>query len=402
MSGRPQPSPCESASSVSTTRGPRTRVLVVASTLHIGGAEQVAANLARYLDRSRFDVTACFLKENGIVGRQMLEQGVDLVPIPGWRPGRDYLTSLKLMRLIRSRQIQVVHTHDIHGLMDASLCRMIYPRFRHVHTFHWGNYPERDARYARIERALWRIPDALVAVGHTQARAIRDFYRIPEDRLRVIWNGIAPQSPEIHERVRSLVDNCNDPVIGSVSTLIPQKGIEYLLQAAHQLMNKGHRFLMLIAGEGKLRPALEQQSSELGLDSCVKFLGWVPEASRQALPACDIFVQSSLWEAMSVVVLEAMAASKPIVATNVGENSRVLVDKECALVVAPRDATALAQALESLLVDSTLGQRLAQSARDRFGQHFTIERMIENHQAMYSELVRADSHPSAAEAPASR
>src|SRR5688572_31762894 len=98
--------PSRSATTDPKSQPQRLRVLMVNSTLHIGGAEQVAANLTKHMDRRQFDVTACYLKENGIVGKQMLEAGVDLVPIPGYRGKKDYFTALKLRRLVKQRGIQ--------------------------------------------------------------------------------------------------------------------------------------------------------------------------------------------------------------------------------------------------------------------------------------------------------
>src|SRR5262245_727187 len=94
----------------------RMRILMVCSTLHVGGAERVAASLSQHLDPGRFEVTACYLKENGVVGQDMLNAGVDLVPIPGFVPKKvDRLTSLKLRKLVKERGIQLLHTHDMHG-----------------------------------------------------------------------------------------------------------------------------------------------------------------------------------------------------------------------------------------------------------------------------------------------
>lgn len=373
------------------SRSERIRLLIVNSTLHIGGAEQVAATLAERIPRDRFDVTACYLKEPGIVADQMLRAGVDLLPIPGWQPGRkDYASSLKLRRLIVASGAQVIHTHDLHGYMDGAVCRLTLPGLRHVHTFHFGNYPHRSMRHKMIERLLWRVPDALVAVGHAQAATIRSLYRIPEHRLHVIHNGVAdaPKSERGEPEVRLLPDAPPGvPVIASISTLIPQKGLEHLLDAAALLRNGGQRFLLLIAGEGKLRAPLEEQTRRLGLTDYVRFLGWVPQAPAHVFPLCDVFVQSSLWEAMSVVVLEAMAAAKPMVLTTVGENPHVAIHGETGLMVPPADARALADALHALLRDETLRARLGRAARKRYEESFTVHHMIENHARLYRDLV---------------
>lgn len=362
---------------------------MVNSTLHIGGAEQVAACLAERLGNDSLTVSACYLKEPGLIADQMLRGGVDLVPVPGLRPGeRDYLTSLKLRRLILERNIEVIHTHDIHGLIDGAACRLMMRGLRHVHTFHFGNYPHRRIRHKLIEGGLWRIPDAVVAVGHAQAAAIRSCYGLPADRLRVIWNGVedpmqSPPGEPLDVRIRPGV-----PVIASISTLIQQKGLTHLLEAAAMLKQSGESFQLLIAGDGGLKQALHEQARQLQLGEHVTFLGWVPQASRRVLPMCDIFVQSSLWEAMSVVVLEAMAAAKPLVVTSVGENPHVVLADETGLVVPPADPGSLANGLRRLLREVDLRDKLARAARARYQDLFTTRHMIAAHEELYRELCR--------------
>jgi glycosyltransferase involved in cell wall biosynthesis len=366
----------------------RTRLLMVNSTLHIGGAEQVAATLSGLIDRSGFDVGACYLKEPGLVADQMLRAGVKLVPVPGLVPGRrDYFTSMKLRRLIRQQRAQVIHTHDIHGLIDGAICRLTMPSLRHVHTFHFGNYPHRKGSHKRIEGALWRVPDALIAVGQVQAASIRAFYGIPENRLRVLWNGVEDpvRGGDAGEFASLKVPGV--PLLASISTLIPQKGLEHLLDAAAMLKQSGEKFHLVLAGHGALRESLEQRARALGLGDHVKFLGWVSEASRKLMPVCDIFVQSSLWEAMSVVVLEAMAAGKPMTVTTVGENPHVVVNETTGLTVPPGDAQALADSLRRLLRDERLRESLGSAARRRYEEHFTNAHMVRAHESLYTELV---------------
>jgi glycosyltransferase involved in cell wall biosynthesis len=368
----------------------KTRLLIVNSTLHIGGAEQVAACLAEHLNRATFETAACYLKEPGLIADQMLRSGVDLVPIPGLRPGRrDYLTFLKLRRLIRSRRIEVIHTHDVHGMIDGAACRLTTPGLRFVHTFHYGNYPDRRIRHKFIEGALSRVADVLIAVSHSQAAAIRKLYQIPESRIRVVWNGV--DEPKSSEEAPGLQWGIppGTPVIASISTLIPQKGLEHLLEAAALLRRAGERFVLLIAGDGPLRQVLLARSEALGLQGHVQFLGWVPQASSKVFPLCDIFVQSSLWEAMSIVLLEAMASAKPVVATSVGENPLVMLPGETGLMVPPANPAALAQALRTLLHDPPLRIRMGQAARARYQELFTVQHMIAAHEQLYRELAGA-------------
>jgi glycosyltransferase involved in cell wall biosynthesis len=364
------------------------RILMVCSTLHVGGAERVAASLSEHLDPRRFEVTACYLKENGVVGQAMLNAGVNLVPIPGFVPKKlDRLTSLKLRRLVKERGIQLLHTHDMHGFMDAAVCRLTVPSLRHVHTFHFGNYRQREPKYRRMEKVLWRVADAPVAVGHMQAETLNEVLGIPRQRLAVIWNGVDEPQPDIADSVRDAIANEDRPIVASISTLIDQKGLHHLLNAAAQVLRSGRRFLLLMVGNGYLREKLENQARELGIADSVKFLGWVPDAARRALPACDIFIQSSLCEAMSIAVLEAMAASKPMVITSVGDNARVIDHEQTGLVVPPADPAALAASLTRLLDEPDLRARLAQRARQRFVERFTVKQMVSEYEALYARLL---------------
>jgi glycosyltransferase involved in cell wall biosynthesis len=368
------------------SRPRKKRILIVASTLHTGGAERVIAAIAPNLDRERFDVAVCYLKESGSIGEELVRAGVEVVPIPGRRGSGDKLTSLKLRRLIRQRGADVLHTHDTHGFMDASICRLLMPGIRHVHTFHWGRYPELYWRYRWIERVFWRVPDRLIAVGHGQAAGIRALHPIPESRIQVLWNGVDAPQPDVAPEIAALTASCERPVIASASTLIEQKGLPHLLEACALLRQRGLKFTLLLIGGGHLQKSLEERARALQLEGTVRFLGWVHGASSRALPACDIFVQSSLWEAMSIVVLEAMSLAKPMVVTRVGENAHVVQDGHTGLIVPPANPAALADGLERLIRDPALRERLGAAARARHREHFTVRHMIDAYQKVYEEL----------------
>jgi glycosyltransferase involved in cell wall biosynthesis len=365
----------------------RKRILIVNSTLHVGGAEQVAANLAERLDPEQFQVAVCYLKENGVVGEAMVREGVELVALPGSRSGeRDYLTSLKLRRLIQQRSVDLIHTHDVHGLVDGSVCRLTMPRLRLVHTFHYGNYPNREPRRRRIERLLWRVPDAAVAVGQAQCDAIRQTYGIAPGRLEVIRNGVDPHALPFDDGLMHRLREERRPVIGSISTMIEQKGIPVMLDALAVLKRRGHDFLAVLVGEGAMRADMEEKAKALGLGDNVWFTGRINEAATRALPRFDIFVQSSLWEAMSIVVLEAMAAARPMVVTAVGENPHVVRDRESGMLVPPGDPASLADALDELLARPELRDSLGQRARAEYETHYTVEHMTRGYERLYRRL----------------
>jgi len=141
----------------------------------------------------------------------------------------------------------------------------------------------------------------------------------------------------------------------------------------------------------EMRAELEARASALGIAERVEFTGWRADAARSLLPMFDIFVQSSHWEAMSVVILEAMAAGRPIVATTVGENAHVLEDGRSAILVPPRSAEALADGLARAIEDRSLRRRIAAAARDDYRASFTGEAMSRRYADMYMECLAGRS-----------
>lgn len=366
----------------------RRNILLLNSTLHIGGAENVIATLCRSLDRSRFNVTVCYLKECGSVGDKLLAEGYEVLGVrKQGHKSVDYLSSLKLKDLIQEKQIDVVHSHDLHSLVDGAICRLLDGRVRHVHTFHFGNYPHRPRRYLLLERIFCRIPDRLVAVGNVQKRSIVATFGIGEQRLRTIWNGVVVDQRELPAAAELIGDDRGRKiVIGSISTLIEQKGITYLLDVVARLKQRHDNFVVVIAGEGHLRPALQRKCEELGLCDVVQFLGWVNEAASTVLPTIDVFFQPSLWEAMSMVLLEAMAQGKPVVATSVGENPYIIDDGVTGYLTEPRDVAGMSEALENLIRDAGLRARFGAAGRAKWQRYFDAGVMAGRYADLYAEV----------------
>lgn len=364
-------------------------VLIVASSLWIGGAETVIRHLALNLDRVRFNVTVCHLKERGRVGDELAKAGVDIIGIPPPSPGKiDYFTFRKLLRIVRDRNIEVIHTHTTHGLLDACLCKLLTPRLRVVHTFHFGNYPHTQPRLIWIERIFSRVADRIFAVGDVQKSQLQRVFGFRDDRISTIWNGVTMPNGTGDSSFRIEAGAVNRPLIGTIATFIEQKGLFDLLEVARRVKDRGHDVAFAVVGDGHLRPQLEAKRRELGLDETVFLPGWMTNAADLALPTFDVFFQPSLWEAMSVVILEAMAAAKPIVATRVGENSRIIDDGVDGLLIQPGDRDGMAAALCRLLDDPGLTGRLGAAARRKAEQQFSVEHMTHAYEQVYHALAR--------------
>jgi glycosyltransferase involved in cell wall biosynthesis len=144
--------------------------------------------------------------------------------------------------------------------------------------------------------------------------------------------------------------------------------------------------IFVLAGDGPERPALEAQARSLGIEGRVRFLGHRTDIP-QLLAVSDLFVLPSLYEGLPLSVLEAMAAGKPVIATQIGGTSEVVTDGETGLLVKPRDSNALAAAIQRLLTDQDLANRLARSALDRVRHEFSSDVMVRRVSRIYQDLL---------------
>lgn len=371
-------------------RSERVNVLLVASSLWIGGAEVVIQHLAEGLDRGTFNVTVCYLKDRGSIGEELARAGVDVVGVSRRdRTRTDYLTSLKLAKVIRAKRIQVVHTHTPDGIADAGMCRLLMPWVKLVHTFHFGNYPHARRETLMLERIFSRFATQLFSVGDVQQRQIRSVHRLRDGAIRTVWNGVRlrPAADERSAAFRRSLQPGDRIVVGTVATFIRQKGLDDLLEIARLVRDSGANALFVVVGEGPLRAELEERRRALGVERTVVFTGWLANAAEVALPAFDVFLQPSLWEAMSMVLLEAMAASRAVIATSVGEAPHVIDDGVSGMLVQPRDVAGMASAVQRLIADPALRSRLGAAARQTVEGRFTVERMTRSYEQAYLEAL---------------
>jgi glycosyltransferase involved in cell wall biosynthesis len=204
------------------------------------------------------------------------------------------------------------------------------------------------------------------------------------DGIDVVYNGIEPGPPDNtlarQERRAQLGISAEQFVVGTVARLDAVKDLGTLLQAA-ALMRAESAIHVVIIGDGPERTALEHESEKLDLGNRVRFLGRRDDA-REWLWACDAYVNCSISEGVSLTILEAMAASLPIVATRVGGTPEV-VDETCARLVPARNPTAVAEAIVAFFHDPNGRQSFGRRARQRLEERFTIDRMVNEYASTY-------------------
>ena len=240
----------------------------------------------------------------------------------------------------------------------------------------------------RLERFGVKLANRLVAVGDVQRAQILAAFGIEPRRITVVQNGVTPTESQGGEEFRRRIGVTDQVIVGVTATMIDQKGLFDFLAAASRFRDQAQHLRFVIVGDGPLRPALEQKRRELGLEELVIFAGWMSRANEIALPAFDIFFQPSLWEAMSIALLEAMAAAKPIVATCVGEAPHMIDDGVEGYLVEPGDVDRMATALHRLIADPGLRSRMGAAARDKVSRSFSADRMTRSYEAIYEDLLQ--------------
>ncbi|HHJ13728.1 MAG TPA: glycosyltransferase [Gammaproteobacteria bacterium] len=366
------------------------KVLQVIHGLHLGGAENVVANIARRADRGRFSVEICCLKEKGILGEQLEAEGIP-VHVPAVAGGR--LGKLRALRhLVRASRPDILHSHGTAALLNigpASLPGLPAPL---LHTYHFGNYPHIRRSYLWGERIFSRRARRCIAVSESQRAAVLKYLHLRPERVDVVLNGV-PDNPwrgdaAVRRAIRSEFGVSEEEIlVGCVAVLSRQKGIQYLLHSAATLARQEPRLRFLIAGGGPLEEDLRRQAAEVGLKDQIHFAGWRTDALR-LLAGLDVFVLPSLWEGLPMVLLEAMATGLPVVVTDVADNARIIEDGISGRVVPPAQAAAITAALLDLVADRPRARAMGEAARRAWAEHYSDRAMVAGYEALYEQEAR--------------
>lgn len=362
-------------------------VLQLITGLDIGGAEKLLLSTARRLNSNKYRTIVCYLKGEGALSEDFEKSGIAVIAL-GMRHRLDFTAIIKLVRLIKKERIGLVQTHLIHAHIIGRIAAKLVGVPVIISTEH--NLYNRGGKYLLlnlINRITARFTDRMIAISEAVKDSIVESGRIRASRVSVIYNGIdTNEFKRINGKREEFPINPAPSVVGMVARLEPQKGHRYFLKAASQVVKDIPGVKFLVVGDGPLKEKLRTQATKLGLSRDVIFAGSRRDVP-QILGALDILVLPSLWEGLSNVILEAMAAGKPVVATEVGGIPEVVKDGETGLLVPPKDPDALARAIVKLLQNKELAKRMGRAGKKRVKEHFTIERTVAQTEKLYNSLI---------------
>ena len=364
------------------------RVGFVLHVMQVAGAEVLVDETIRRLADRITPVVFC-LDKVGALGERLLADDVPVIAY-GRKPGIDWSVARRMAADIRKHRIQVLHAHQYTPFFYGAIAaRRSGVRPKVIFTEHGRHYPDVvSARRRWINRLIFdRLADDVNAVCEFSARSLSEKDGFRASRIQVIPNGIdAPKYEASGDRAALRVRLGLHPgrrYVICVARFHPVKDHQMLIAAFAEVAGAHADVDLLLAGDGELRPAIEAQVRQLGLQGRVRLLG-VRRDIADLLKAADVFALTSVSEAASITLLEAMAAGLPVVVTAVGGNPETVRDGVDGILVPRADAEATGRALTELLAHPDRAAALGTSGRNRVRETFTLNRTIQQYLALYS------------------
>ena len=363
--------------------------------MNTGGVAVLIGNLMTGLDQNKFDLTLvtgiCDATEEDYL--EKIATTIPFVKVESLKrsisPRQDFLTGVKLWKILKNIQPDIVHTHTSKaGLIGRTISRISVPSAKRVHTFHGhlldGYFsPTKTKLITNLESSLAKNTHALIAMGNQVKNDLLKVGVGSESKFRVFFPGLRPAN--IHSKEESKIKLGVDfaiPTCLFVGRLTQIKRPDRLLDAIAILKKKGLEFEFLVAGDGELSDYVKSRISNEELP--VKMLGWVKDTS-DAFSAADIMVLCSDNEAVSLVLIEGSQYGLPLVSSNVGSVSDIVIDNSTGYLTESTPES-LADAIEKLARDPQLRQMMGAAGKAHAERYFSLDRMIKDHSELYQSL----------------
>ncbi|HXB57839.1 MAG TPA: glycosyltransferase [Vicinamibacteria bacterium] len=378
------------------------RIVRLFSRLNIGGPSIHVILLTAGLEQRGYHTRLVVGQESPHEGNMLAlaaEKGVACEPMGGLgreiRLLSDFRALWGLYRLLRAFRPSIVHTHTAKAGMLGRLAARLAGVPVIVHTYHGhvlrGYFGAVKTRLFRaLEAFLGRLSDGLVAVSEAVKQDLVDLGVARPERIRVVPLGLELEPltrplPRGGIRTEAGVP-AGAPLVGMVGRLVPIKDVPTFLKAAALVLKALPACRFALIGDGEERTLLEQEVSRLGLAEAVSFCGWRRDIGA-VYGDLDVVVNSSRNEGTPVALIEALAASRPVVATRVGGTPDLLGEGTRGLLVPPGEAEALAAAILETLRSPEAARRRALAGRDHVLKRHSLSRLIEDVDALYRELL---------------
>jgi len=377
---------------------PKINLLYVITKLELGGAQKQLLSLIERIDKKRYNIFLITANQGLLMPEALSIKGLSLRPSRflerSINPLKDFLALIEIYQFIRKNKIDLVHTHSSKaGILGRWAAKLAHVSVI-IHTVHgWPFHPWQNPLisqfYIFLEHLTAKITNRLIAVCEYDIKKGIKFKICKREKYVLIRYGIDKEEFTDYNNVlgkrKELAIDSAQAVVGMVACLKPQKSPQDYIKVAFLVTKVFPQVKFLLIGDGQLRPKIEKLIQKFNLKDSVFLTGW-REDIPQVLSSIDIFMLTSLWEGLPIAALEALAASKPVIATDTGGIQEIVKDGKTGFLVPPKNINMLAERLMILLKDSFLRLKMAEEARNSLGREFTYGHMVNKTEELYESL----------------
>lgn len=370
------------------------KIFHLINTLSAGGAELHLLTLCKYLKRQGVEMVVAYMREH-VKGSRLLcadfeKEGIRVIPVLAdghykWR----FLVNL--MRLLREEKPDILHTHLPRADFAGAIGHLIYPSIALVCSVHGIYYKSWSGRWTLpLFKWIWRRADSVVAISQAVKDWLIQARFAPSEKVTVIHYGIEPKKfIRPNSELQKNWDLNKKVVVGSIGRLDPIKGHDTLINAMPEVLNRAPNSILLIAGHDpkEYGKTLQTLINNLGLHNQVKLVGFQSDVSS-FLHVLDIFALASLSEGFGQVLIEAMAARKPVVASRIAPLTEIVIDGETGFLVKPGNPKGFAEAISWLLNHADKAKLMGERGQELILEKFTAERMAEATLELYRSCIQ--------------
>lgn len=372
------------------------KILFVIDNLEFGGGERGFLQIINGLDKKRFNVYVAS-KPDGEFGEKIRKIGKPLFPVT-MTSKYNALAVAELVRLINKEKFHLIHTQGARADFFARVAVKFSHRPYLVSTIQmpvdgFNVAIHRRILYRFFDRFLERYVDRFIVVSKNLKNFLIKTRQIPSKKIVKIYNGIEIdsfkpnlQAKDYKQLKKSFNINEETFTVGAIGRLCWQKGFEYFLRSIPKIIRNNNKVNFLLIGAGPLEKPLENLAKRLEIDKRVVFTGFRDDI-RSILAMIDVLVVPSIREGFPMIILEAMAMAKPIIASNLPGISEQLINGTTGCLVHPKDPEAISNAIMDLIADREKGIRLGARARQHVIENFSNEKMVNKVEQVYQELL---------------
>ncbi|MBC8277817.1 MAG: glycosyltransferase [FCB group bacterium] len=375
------------------------RLLMVEPFISVGGEEKIVLNLLKNLDRSSFDIEI-LCNPDGPLLPEIEKLNLPLHVI-AMQSKSDWQTIPRIVKIITDGHYDLINGHNSFAGLFVRIANLFAGRTKIIWTDHLLPHQHHDSTMkSKLWGGIYTLPfslldcvtDRVVYVSESALQNRQQYPHISKRKMVCIPNGIELEIPvpqKFRNNFRNQLSIGDDTfLIGMVTLLKRQKGVDILLKALAEIKRKRDKVKCVVVGDGPDSAEIKRLAAAANFGSDLIFTGQI-ENVAEILPAFDLAVLPSRFEGLSVTLLEYMAAGLPIIASDIPNNREVLDHGQAGVLFPPENHNALANAALNLIENSAASREFAENARRRYLEHYSVHSMVSQYENLFRQLVSA-------------